>query len=333
MACGIMDALLDREDKLKIGIILAVLVVDVAGLVALGLRFDWPSALKVVAAWPVLMAIGWFYMNRRVDPPVGHLMRETAHLVAFSAGGAMLSYLATTLNRPLIDDWLVQVDGLVGFDWIAYVGFVNGRPWLGLTSSVLYLSTLPQVAVAAILLPVLGLSDRAREFVLAVMIAALIAIAVSGVLPSAGALAYFDPSADFYLRNVPVVDLAYKDEFFRMRALEIQTLSLAEPKGLIAFPSYHVALSVLVALAFRGRPLFFVPLALLNLGVILTTPVDGGHHLIDGVAGAAVALLSLWIAVGARARLWAPMRREGEPVAASLNGDEWACEPPSGRVR
>lgn len=294
---------MDREDRFKTAITLAVLAVDAAGFAALGLRFDWPSALKVVIAWPVLTAIGWFYMARRKDAPVAHLFRETAHLAAFSAAAAMLSYLATALDRPLIDAWLVAADSAIGFDWVAYVAFVNERPWLGTVSSVLYLSTLPQVAVAVILLPVLGLADRSRELVLAVMIAALVAIAVSGLLPSAGALGHFRPNPDFYLQNAPLVDLAYKEEFFRMRALEIATLSLDEPKGLIAFPSYHVALSVLIALAFRGRTLIFPALAALNIGVILSTPIDGGHHLIDGISGAALAFASLWAATWLRRRL------------------------------
>ena len=294
---------MDREDKLKTGITLAVLAIDAVGFAALGLRFDWPSALKVLLTWPLLMAAGWFYMNRRADPPVAHLMRETAHLAAFSAAGAMLSYLATSWNRPLVDEWLVAADALVGFDWTAYVAFVNERDWLGSVSSLLYISTLPQVAVAVILLPVLGLTARARELVLAVMLAALIAIVLSGILPSAGALAYFDPEPDFYLRNAPIVDLAYKSEFFQMRAHELSTLSLDDPKGLIAFPSYHVALSVLIALAFRGRRLIFPALALLNLGVILSTPVDGGHHLIDGIAGAALAFGSLSLAARLRRAL------------------------------
>jgi hypothetical protein len=292
----------DREDALKIGLVLGVLAVDVVGFAVLGLRFDWPSAWKVALAWPLLMAIAWFYTHRRVDPPIAHLMRETAHLAAFTGVGAMLSYLATAAGRPLIDDWLVAADAALGFDWTAYVAFVNDRAWLGTLSSVLYLSTLPQVGVAAILLPVLGLTHRARELVLAVMLAALIAIGVSAPLPSAGALAHFNPSPDFYLQNGPIVDVAYKQEFFRMRELAIPVLSLDEPKGLIAFPSYHVALSVLIALAFRDRPSFFVPLALLNLGVILATPVDGGHHLIDGISGAIVAFVALWLA--ARLRAW-----------------------------
>lgn len=102
---------------------------------------------------------------------------------------------------------------------------------------------------------------------------------------------------------MPVVDLAYQDDFFRMRASELTVLSLDDPKGLIAFPSYRVALSVLIALAFRGRRRFFIPLAVWNFGVILSTPIDGGHHLIDGIAGAALAFAALWTAAWMRRRL------------------------------
>lgn len=304
---------MDREDRLKIAIVAVILAVDAVGIHLLGLRFDWPSAVKVIVAWVGLMGAGWFYLRQRVDPQISHLTRETAHLAAFTAVAAVLSYLAASLARPLVDDQLVRADALMGFDWAAYVGFVNERPWLGRLSSIVYMSTLPQVAIAAILLPLLGLVERARELVLAVMFAALIAIAVSAWLPSAGALAYYHPSSDFLAPNAPIVDLAYKQEFFRMRDLAIPVLSLDGAKGLIAFPSYHVALSVLIALAFRGHYPLFAPLAILNLAVILSTPVDGGHHMSDALSGAALGFLSLYLA--GRIRAWLGRSTAGEPAS------------------
>ena len=309
---------MDREDRLKLALIAAVLVLDCAGLAILGLRFDWPSATKAIIAWLALMGFGWFYMTRRVDPPISHLLRETAHLLAFSAAGAVLSYLAAGFGGSLIDETLVRWDAALGFEWASYVGFVNDRPWLGMISSYVYLSTLPQVALAAVVLPLIGATERSREFVMAVMIAALIAILVSAILPSAGALAYYRPDPEFLARNAPLVDLAYKDEFFRMRALEIPVLSLDASKGLIAFPSYHVALSVLIALAFRGRWILFLPLAALNFAVILTTPIDGGHHLSDAIGGVVVAVLSLWLATRLRAGLNRQPARQGVPAEGQV---------------
>jgi membrane-associated phospholipid phosphatase len=291
---------MDAEDRLKLAVIAAIFVIDVVGFFALGLHFDWSSAIVLATVWPVIMALGWFYQVKRPEPAISRLLWEVAHLVLFSALAAILSYLAIGLNQPLADEFFVAMDAMIGFDWMAYVGFVNERPWLGDLSTALYVSTLIQVALAAIVLPLVGRIDRARELVMAVFISALVAIAISAVYPTSGALAYFRPDEAFYLVNQPVVDLAYKEEFYRMRALEIPQLSLQGAKGLIAFPSYHASLSILIALMFRGMPWLFWPLLGLNVAVIFTTPIDGGHHLIDGIGGAVVGLASLWVTVRLR---------------------------------
>jgi len=291
---------MDAEDKLKLVVIAAVLALNVAGFAVLGLGFNWSSAIMLAIVWPILMGLGWFYKVKRPEPAISRILWEVAHLALFTNTAAMLSYLAIGLNRPLADEFFIAIDLIIGFDWMAYVGFVNERPWLGSLSTFLYISTLFQVALAAILLPLFGRIDRARELVMAVFISALAAIAISAAYPTSGALAYFRPDEAFYMANQPMVDLAYKQEFFRMRALEIPELSLRGMKGLIAFPSYHVSLSILTALAFRGMPWLFWPLCALNIAVIFTTPVDGGHHLIDGIGGALVALASLWVTVQLR---------------------------------
>ncbi len=306
---------MDAEDKLKLAVIAALFAVNVAGFYVFGLGFDWTSTTMLAIAWPIIMGLGWFYKVKRPDPAISRLLWEVAHLVLFSNMAAMLSYLAIGLNRPLVDEFFVAMDAMIGFDWMAYVGFVNERPWLGDLSTFLYMTTLIQVALAAILLPLLGRIDRARELVMAVFISALAVIAISAAYPTSGALAYFRPDEAFYMANQPLVDLAYKAEFFRMRALEIPELSLQSVKGLIAFPSYHVSLSMLIALMFRGMPRFFWPLLALNVAVIFTTPIDGGHHLIDGIGGAMVALASLWVTVRLRRAI-----HRNEPIFVSVIG-------------
>ncbi len=140
---------------------------------------------------------------------------ETALLLAFSTAGAVLSYLITSWNLPLIDPWLIKADAMIGFDWLAYAGYVNERPWLHNLSSIVYVTTISQIALCVV---VLGLSGRvmdSRRLGAAVIISGLICIGISGILPSAGALGYLRPDADFVASGLPVVDLAYKQEFFR----------------------------------------------------------------------------------------------------------------------
>ena len=71
----------------------------------------------------------------------------------------------------------------------------------------------------------------------------------------------------------------------------------------------------MIALVFRGMPRFFWPLLGLNVAVIFTTPIDGGHHLIDGIGGALVALASLWVTVRLRRAI-----HRSEPIFVPVIG-------------
>jgi hypothetical protein len=291
-----------REDRLKIAIILAILVIDFAWIALRGFAFDWSGTLKLALVLPLLLGVAEVYRRWRPNPRFSIMTRETAWLLAFSAAAAVLSNLVVTADLPLIDGRLAAIDRLFGFDWPAYYAFMTSAPYGGLAASVLYVSALPMVAFAVIGLSFMGRPDRAQEMVLAAMIGAILAIVISGLLPSSGALAYFRPD-EAALAHRPIVDLAYKQTFFDLRDGAATVFSLDGIKGLIAFPSYHATLSVLGVLAFRGMARFFWPLFVLNAGVLLTTPVEGGHHLIDAIGGTLVAVAALWLAAAWRKRL------------------------------
>lgn len=293
---------LSREDWLKVALILGITLLDAAWIGLTSFRYDWTGTLRVVLVMPALLAVAEIYRRWRPNPKFVIMTRETAWLLGFSAAGAILSNLAVTADLPLIDGRLAAVDRLLGFDWQAYYAFITARPYTGLLASLLYVAALPMIAFAVVTLCFIGRTERAQEMVLATMIGAFIAILISGLLPSSGALAYYRPNGDL-LAHRPIVDLAYKQTFFDLRTGAASVLSLSDIKGLIAFPSYHATLSVLVVLAFRGMPRFFWPLFVLNLAVLLTTPVEGGHHLIDAVGGVVVAVVSVWIAAEWRNRL------------------------------
>ncbi|AMS42751.1 phosphatase PAP2 family protein [Aminobacter aminovorans] len=114
---------------------------------------------------------------------------------------------------PLIDDRLITFDAALGFDWRAYVDFVNARPWLAQLSSMVYAS-LSQVALTILATSMLGRTRRVQQVVTAVMLGALVCVLVSALLPAAGVLGTVRPSADFMAMNKPIVDLAYKQAFF-----------------------------------------------------------------------------------------------------------------------
>lgn len=295
------EPFLSNEDRVKLAILGGFVLIDLVWIGITELSFDWASSVRLLVV-PILLGVAELYRRRRPNPVFVIMTKETAWLVMFTAAGALLSNLVVTLNFPTIDDKIAAVDRAIGFDWNAYYAFFTSQPWLGLAASLLYVATLPLVAFAVIGLSLMKRVDRAQELVLAAMIGAIIAITISGLLPTVGGLGYFRPEG-LAMAHHPIVDLDYKQTFFDLRSGLVTSLSLNGMKGLIAFPSYHATLSVLVVLAFRGMPKFFWPLAAVNAAILMTTPVEGGHHLTDAIGGTLVAIVSVWIAAAWRRKL------------------------------
>jgi membrane-associated phospholipid phosphatase len=303
------------EFTFKLWLTAALIVLDAIWIAVAGYGFDMASLAACLGFTALLASVGFIYTRVRPDERLAIVGAETAFLTIFSAGACIFSYLVTTADRPLIDTTLVHWDSDLGFNWYAYVAFANAHPIVGMLSSALYQTTLMQVALSVVILPMLGHLDRVREMVLLVMASSLLCVAVSGIVPSEGALAYFHPPASFYMQNHPVVDLAYKQQFFDIRDGALTHFGLTDLKGLVAFPSYHVALSALLMIAFRGVRFWFWPVVVLNTLVIFSTPIDGGHHLVDGLGGFALALVTASIIIRLRNRFRAPA-----PAAPGIAG-------------
>ncbi len=283
------------EDFLKIAVIVAIVAADAVWIELGNFHFALASTIRVVAAVAVLLAVAELYRRWRPNRNFVVMVRETAWLLAFSAAAGVFSNLVVTLNLPLIDDRLVAFDGALHLDWQAYYAYVVGHPALGTVYALFYFAALPFIAFGIIALAVMERTGRASELVLAAMIGALIAIAISGLWPSSGALAYFRPDEALALHH-PIVDLGYKQTFFDLRSGAWTSFTLDDVKGLIAFPSYHAVLNVIIVLAFRGIWKFFWPMLALNVAMLATAPVEGGHHFVDVFGGVVVAIVATWLA-------------------------------------
>ncbi len=277
-------------------IVLAIIMVDTGWILLSDFTFATGSALKVVAVVSLLLTVAWFYRVKRPMQNFEVMCSETALLLAFSTAGAVLSYLVTSFNFPLIDPYLLKSDALFGFDWLGYAGYVHQTPWLSMTSSIVYVTTITQIALCVIALGMSGNIVRGRQLGAAVIISGLVCVLTAGILPSAGALGFLRPGSEFFANSSPIVDLEYKQVFFDLRSGAERFISLDNLHGLVAFPSYHGTLSALVVISLWAFRFWRWPALALNLCVLLATPVDGGHHLTDALAGVGVAFLAWQLA-------------------------------------
>jgi len=67
-------------------------------------------------------------------------------------------------------------------------------------------------------------------------------------------------------------------------------------RGLIAFPSYHGVLAILLIWYARHVSWLRWPFLALNTVVLISTPEQGGHHLVDVLAAFPVAALAIFLA-------------------------------------
>jgi len=65
--------------------------------------------------------------------------------------------------------------------------------------------------------------------------------------------------------------------------------------GVVTFPSFHVVVALAYAWGLRHAGRFGRVMVVLNLAMLPSIPVYGGHYLVDAIAGAAVMLVSLGI--------------------------------------
>src|SRR6185437_8994857 len=111
--------------------------------------------------------------------------------------------------------------------------------------------------------------------------------------PSSGAFSVYDLPSGVSRHLALALDGRYAHALVGLLAHGPGRISPTAAKGLIGFPSYHAVLALLVV--WYARPLAvirWIALAINGL-VLIATPIQGGHHVIDVVAGFAVAALAI----------------------------------------
>ncbi len=305
--------LLTFGDRWRLGIILACGLLF--GLVApfTALQVDWATLFPVYLMAAVLTGVGVAYRVLGRDEGIAATVLIVAQIVVYSNVAVLDNYLGLELRRPLNDALLASVDRAMGVDWWAYVSWVKANPLVGRLLTVAYLSSLPQVAVAIIVLGFSKRIERLDRFTLAFMMSSALTIALWTAFPSFGALPlhYAQGLAEptFYLAMT-------KDEALKLLALHAgptPTLRLDELTGLIGCPSFHTALAILTIYAMWGTPYAGTIAIAWNALVLASIPADGGHHFTDVAVGGAITLASLYLADIAMRR----KPRETHPVYAT----------------
>lgn len=239
-----------------------------------------------------------YYSNYRNETRIAQAFYCTGQLAAFTFLMATANHLLVLFQRPLIDPLLVHWDALLGFHWPAVIAWFQASPFWDSILTLAYMSSLPQIAVLVVVLAFTGRSIKLNRFMNAFFVAATITVGFWALFPSLGSLAYYLNAGLTVNTSGLTLDHAYVETLNYFFAGNWQALDADRMTGLIAFPSFHSVLAVVTIYGFWRVPHIWLPALALNTFVIISVPVDGGHHLVDVFAGVAVAIVSILLAEG-----------------------------------
>jgi membrane-associated phospholipid phosphatase len=290
-----------------------VALADLAAMALAGFRLAGYGAFWIAAVSAAAWGLGNFYSTARPDARLAALAFAAAYLIFFTFGAGVLSYIGTSLNRPLLDAAFARADAALGLDWLAALAFADAHPWVGQTLRLAYQSSLPQVATALVVLAATGQLVRLQGFLGLFAATSLVTILTSAAFPAAGAFVFHNPPAE--LRSVVGHDAGiwHLVHFEALRSGAMRAIDPTAIEGLITFPSFHTALAVVTAWAFWRTRYIAMPALILNLTVIASTVPVGGHYFVDVFAGAAISAAAI---AGLAWRPWE--RTAATPAAVAL---------------
>jgi membrane-associated phospholipid phosphatase len=282
-------AMADRSNRAAWGMIGAILAVDLAWLAFSPISVVPLSLAGPVLAGGALAAAAHVYRVRRGEARLADVLDVVGQMVAFMAAAALLSYLVASLALPQQDALFYALDRALGLDWLAYLRFVDARPALGLAFTLAYASFIPQVLVLLIGLGFSGRGHAARVMLLAMMVAGLVTIAISALLPAMAMFVHLGLTPADYPNLTPAAAFVHVADIAALRSGAPVLLDLSTAEGIITFPSYHAALGLLMLLAGLAHSWLRWPFVVINLTMIAATPIDGGHYFVDVLAGLVIA--------------------------------------------
>lgn len=255
-----------------------------------GYRIEWRNLAAITMIIAVIVAISLFYTYVRNTPDnrLGETLHEAAILLAAWAPLGALSYLAAGLGLPYVDAQLSAIDRAIGFDWLAWRSFVHATPGVEVVLRIVYVSSGVQICALIFVAGLAGLGDRVRELVALLIVTGVAVVVLSGPFPAQSAFAYY--GVDFH-KAYHLADLN------TLRDQSAQVIDVGRQTGTVTFPSYHTAVALILVWVTRGIAPLFWPALILNLAMLAAIPSEGGHYLVDMLAGAAItAAACLWLA-------------------------------------
>lgn len=216
-------------------------------------------------------------------------------LFALAAWPALLilNHLVMSVKMPLADEMLIAADRSIGFNWLAYAGFIAHHPLLTAVMHLAYRGI--HVAIAVCFLFHIATAQNHRNTELSgLLVVTGIGGSVIGIFFPAIAAMTVLGTAELARQLPPLAGRAFVEPLLAMRSADALMLTHANLTGITALPSYHVTLGALCVYACRGKWWMWCPMSAYAAVMIASTPIFGGHYLTDIASGLLFTGVMIW---------------------------------------
>jgi membrane-associated phospholipid phosphatase len=262
-----------------------------AMMAGLSVRLNWPATMTMVSIFAALSLGHRYYRSRPQDTRLGLALGTLCSVILSGSAGGVISQIGQTFAFPTIDPWLAAADRQLGLSCIDLIAAMAGVPGLMLVLALLYALSIPIILVSVVVLPFLGRGQRAWELCASFAFCMLVATLTASFFPAAGAFDYYPVPPDLQARLPSMAGDYHLAMFHQLRAATSYELNPFRLQGLVTFPSFHTAMALMTAAAWRDDRLLRWPMFLLNGAVIASTLPIGGHYVVDLIGGLASWLL------------------------------------------
>jgi len=204
--------------------------------------------------------------------------------------GSISSYPLASLSTGWMDDKFLFADAALGLNWAIYWKFVQSLPILNYSLDSAYTSFFFTPAILVVSLVFINKKNIAHQFILSFIIALIITNIMSVYLPAKSAAAIFLPGDT---PNLPAPGLLHIPIIEQLRNGSYNAVPVMNMAGLIAFPSFHAAASIIFMGAGWHIPWLRYPCLIVNTLMLLSTPIQGGHYFIETLGGVVVGSIAI----------------------------------------
>jgi len=272
------------------GFVGAVLILNIFFLIANGFTIEAGSL------WPVLsLAVISFFLALCIQhqyPKIAMIAFTFAFFVIAGKAMRVLNYVTTSLAKPFVTTNMDGVDKWMGFDWFQYLTWVNESPILVEIFPKAYDTLSTSTVFTIYILIVLRQHKKLREFLILFFGLAFATTSIGWFFPIQDTFSYYNPPFDMRSNIRELAGVFHLPHFIPLRDGSMKYIDLSNMIGMVQFPSFHTIAGLLVIWAARGSWMI-IPMAVVNLTMIASAIVYGGHYLVDIIASTLMVILGV----------------------------------------